>query len=213
MYRLGELSRRKSIIEIGAGEGAVSNEVALRTGRRVLALDIQLPQSACQGVHFIRGDAHRLPCSSGRFDAVLAHFVLLWLRDPVAALVEARRVLKPGGVVLLLAEPDLTKRCDDPDTGLGEAIRGAVRRSGGQPDAGARLGPWLSEAGLRHQTGQTAGEWVEIPDIRETMHEVEALLDAGWIPPAEAMRIRDAERAASRRRVQLPIHWAVGWKE
>lgn len=212
-YRLGELSRRRSILEIGAGEGPVAHEVALRTGRRVFALDIQLPQSACQSVDFIRGDAQHLPCASEAFDAVLAHFVLLWLKDPLAVLVEARRVLRPGGVLLLLAEPDLTRRQDDPDTGLGEAIRDAVRRSGGHPDAGARLGGWLSEAGLRHQTGLTAGEWVEITYPDETLHEVEALLYAGWISPAEARRIGVAERAATRRRVQLPLYWAVGWKE
>jgi len=48
------------------------------------------------------GDAQRLPFATGTFDAVVDSFGLCSFEDPVIALREMRRVLKPGGVILLL---------------------------------------------------------------------------------------------------------------
>ena len=50
-------------------------------------------------VHFEVANVYELPFPDGSFDAVLAHTVLLGLREPVRALQELRRVLRPGGVV------------------------------------------------------------------------------------------------------------------
>ncbi|HEY2069622.1 MAG TPA: metalloregulator ArsR/SmtB family transcription factor [Rhizomicrobium sp.] len=46
-------------------------------------------------------DVFRLPFARGEFDAVLFHQVLHYLDDPEAAVVEAARVLKPGGRVVI----------------------------------------------------------------------------------------------------------------
>ncbi len=49
-------------------------------------------------VHFARGDAARLPIAGGIFDRVLSLGVLGHLQDPVPAVREIARVLKPGGL-------------------------------------------------------------------------------------------------------------------
>lgn len=41
---------------------------------------------------------YRLPSPDGSSDAVFAHAVLMHLREPVKALAEMRRVLRPGGI-------------------------------------------------------------------------------------------------------------------
>jgi SAM-dependent methyltransferase len=46
-----------------------------------------------------KGAAEDLPWPDGSFDAALAQLVLHFLEDPVAGLVEMRRVVRPGGVV------------------------------------------------------------------------------------------------------------------
>ena len=58
--------------------------------------------SAARGVKNVRfevADVYRLPFADGSFDAVFAHVVLMHLREPVRALKEMRRVLRPGGIV------------------------------------------------------------------------------------------------------------------
>ncbi|MGC8764032.1 MAG: class I SAM-dependent methyltransferase [Acidobacteriota bacterium] len=212
VYREARLALRERILEVGAGEGAVAEEMAARTGKRVVALDLWPPASPPPGVCFVRGDGHHLPFLPKTFDAVAFHFVLLWLARPVAALREARRVLRPGGVLLLLAEPDLTRREDEPDTGLGWALLRAVEGAEGHGDAGTRAEGWLREAGFVSLLRWSEPTWISLGDPRETEAEVQALEEAGVLSVAEAHRIRAAEREASAvgsRRVRLPL--VYGW--
>jgi SAM-dependent methyltransferase len=48
---------------------------------------------------FLAGDVNALPFADASFDTVFCHAVLQHLRDPLAALREFRRVLRPGGVI------------------------------------------------------------------------------------------------------------------
>ena len=57
-----------------------------------------------------RGTAEELPFPDGRFDAVVGNLVVLHLARPRAAVVEAARVLGPGGR-LVLTTWDLPERC------------------------------------------------------------------------------------------------------
>jgi demethylmenaquinone methyltransferase/2-methoxy-6-polyprenyl-1,4-benzoquinol methylase len=67
----------------------------LRTGRdRLLDEGLVLPTVAC--------DAERLPFADGRFDLVSVAFGLRNMTHKDQALAEMRRVLKPGGKLLVL---------------------------------------------------------------------------------------------------------------
>ncbi|MHB8512785.1 MAG: class I SAM-dependent methyltransferase [Actinomycetota bacterium] len=59
------------------------------------------------GAHVITtlADGERLPYSSGAFDLIVARGALHHLPSPVEALRECRRVLEPGGSIIVLAEP------------------------------------------------------------------------------------------------------------
>jgi D-aspartate ligase len=50
------------------------------------------------------GDAHELPFEDGTFDVVLALGLIPWLHSPHKALREMRRVLKPGGFLLVSSD-------------------------------------------------------------------------------------------------------------
>ncbi len=49
--------------------------------------------------HFIGGDAERLPLRDGSCDLLFSSLAIQWCADLPAVLAEARRVLRPGGVL------------------------------------------------------------------------------------------------------------------
>ena len=49
-----------------------------------------------------QGDMYALPFEADGFDVVTIHHVLHYADDPAAALAEAARVVRPGGIVLVV---------------------------------------------------------------------------------------------------------------
>jgi len=212
-YRLGRLSMRRSILDVGAGGGEVAAEIASRTGRRVIALDPVPPNPAPDDVIPLRGDAHALPFADGSFDAVCFHFVLMWLHDPVEALKEAGRVLGEEGVVMILSEPDLTVREDDPDTGLGRLLSRVVAEAGGHPDAGSRLSGWCEEAGLRPDLRESHDGWMPLDCWEEIAEEIRFLKLRGILGEEDAASLEAEEhRVYAERRVRMPITYGCAWR-
>jgi SAM-dependent methyltransferase len=97
------------VLDLGCGPGSITLGLAeaVAPGETV-GVDVQPSQvaqaqalSASRGVMNVRfevADVYRLPFPDGSFDAVFAHAVLMHLREPVRALLEVRRVLRPGGI-------------------------------------------------------------------------------------------------------------------
>lgn len=94
-------------LEIGAGTGA--NFRYHPAGARVVAIDLSprmlrraaaKPESA--GVSLVAADAQALPFPAGTFAWAAATLVFCEVPDPVAGLREVRRVLAPGGRLVLL---------------------------------------------------------------------------------------------------------------
>jgi demethylmenaquinone methyltransferase/2-methoxy-6-polyprenyl-1,4-benzoquinol methylase len=89
------------VLDIAAGTGTSSVAIA-RTGARVTALDFSAGMVAVgrqrhPEIDFVEGDATALPFDDASFEAVTISFGLRNVNDPHAALAEMRRVLVPGG--------------------------------------------------------------------------------------------------------------------
>lgn len=92
-----------SILEIGCGGGYFLD--ALSRDYRVVAVDISAhavtrARLRAPRVSFGLADAQRLPFADACADCVLAFDVIEHLPSPEALLTEARRVLKPGGLLV-----------------------------------------------------------------------------------------------------------------
>jgi SAM-dependent methyltransferase len=91
----------KRVLDIATGPGYVAARAAER-GADSVGLDfsetmLAFARSRSPNVEFVRGDATELPFLDGSFDAATCAFLLLHLGRPEAAVVEAARVLAPGG--------------------------------------------------------------------------------------------------------------------
>jgi SAM-dependent methyltransferase len=105
--QLGELSGR-SVLDWGCGHGMAA-VVFARRGAAVSACDLSLgyvreTQARAEAnrvaIRCVQADAHRTPFANRSFDSIWGHAILHHLDVPIAA-VELRRILKPGGIVVL----------------------------------------------------------------------------------------------------------------
>jgi ubiquinone/menaquinone biosynthesis C-methylase UbiE len=117
------------VLDIGAGTGAVSHRL-LAAGAEALAVDASWPMLAHQAPArppAVVGDISRLPLADDAVDGAAAAFVLNHLTDPVAALVEVRRVVRRGGFIVAsvfsIADPPAAKT----------AIDGVLAKAGWEP--------------------------------------------------------------------------------
>jgi demethylmenaquinone methyltransferase / 2-methoxy-6-polyprenyl-1,4-benzoquinol methylase len=115
----------------GTGDLAFLAGAGAAAGSRVVGLDFTLPMlgvarerraSSRHAPAFTQGDAMRLPFPDAAFDAVTMGYGLRNVADPLACLREIRRVLAPGGRIVVL---DFGR----PDHPLPRALYGAFLRT------------------------------------------------------------------------------------
>jgi len=94
----------KKVLDIGAGLGFDSHRLSLR-GAEVTALEFspvlaEAGRLNFPGIRWIGGFSHCLPFRDAAFDAVFCNAALHHMRDVPAAISEALRVLRVGGVLV-----------------------------------------------------------------------------------------------------------------
>ncbi len=132
------------IADIGCGPGAFAEGLSAR-GAQVTAIDSAPAMLAATGARelgceLVEADALSLPLASGSHDAACLVQVLEYVPDPVAALREAARIVRPGGVVLAADTDWDTQGFNVSDRGLGRRVVQRLggrqaRRLGGSPPA------------------------------------------------------------------------------
>ena len=152
----------RRVLEAGCGVGAQSVALARRhpgvafeaVDQSAASLQAAAERVAALGAGnfcFRQADLMALPHDDGSFDAVFLCFVLEHLAEPLRALAELRRVLRPGGPLVVfegdhggvLAWPE-----DPALPRLVAAVSALQRARGGDPCIGRRLQPLLRAAGF-----------------------------------------------------------------
>jgi SAM-dependent methyltransferase len=97
------------VLEIAAGTGVVTRRLAavLPQDVSIVATDLNRPMldmaaevGTGRPVEWREADALQLPFDEGEFDAVVCQFGVMFFPNKAKAFAEARRVLRPGGVLL-----------------------------------------------------------------------------------------------------------------
>ncbi len=171
-YLIPELHSGLSLLDVGSGPGTITVDLARRLGPgRVVGVDasreiVGQAQALAhdEGVHnvtFRVGDVYALDFPDESFDIVHAHQVLQHVANPVSAMREIRRVLKPGGVLAardvdyggVMWYPKL------PGLTMWMTVYREVHYwNGGDPDAGRALKAWARQAGFANVTS-SASVW------------------------------------------------------
>jgi ubiquinone/menaquinone biosynthesis C-methylase UbiE len=124
-HQLLRLPTGATVVDVGCGAGRAVAELA-EHGARAIGVDpdptmLATARSRFPGIDVRAADAAELPLDDGRAHGYRADKVYHMLPEPAAALAEARRVLAPGGRIVLLGQdwdtividsdrPDVTRR-------------------------------------------------------------------------------------------------------
>lgn len=158
------------ILDVGCGPGSITASLALRVpDGKIIGLDssetvlekARKQQDLLDHCTFQTGDAYALPFPDSSFDIVHTSQVIGHMKDPVAAIVELRRVCKVGGFVAC-REGDTDSIIVHPTSpGLDHFKRvmcAAIETNGPGPQAGRLLLGWALDAGFSHEKVEYSGD-------------------------------------------------------
>jgi SAM-dependent methyltransferase len=161
-YLLDRLTPGLDLLDVGCGPGTITLDLAARVAPgRVVGIDradeviaqaeALRAERGVETVGFATGDVYELDFDDASFDVVHAHQVLQHLREPIAALRQLRRVLRPGGT-LAVRDSDYAAFVWAPrDPRLdrwNELYHAITARNGAEADAGRHLLGWAHAAGF-----------------------------------------------------------------
>jgi len=177
-FLLPRLRAGLSLLDVGCGPGSITADLAARVAPgRVMGIDASAEviaaaalDHATDNLSFTTGDVYGLDFADGSFDVVFAHQVLQHLSDPVAALREMRRVVRPGGTVAVRdsdygafvwspADPRLARWM--------QLYHQLTEHNRAEADAGRVLHVWARRAGFTDVQVTTSNWTFQTPEERQ----------------------------------------------
>ena len=234
------LSPGLSVLDCGCGPGSITVGLAeIVAPGQVTGVDIEPRQleaaralavgRGVRNIRFEQGSVYDLPYPDASFDAATAHFVIEHVKDPVRALRELRRVLKPGGFAAI-KDPYYPAFTFRPRLAVierfGELMAKARAHSGASDAYAADLRACLLEAGFARTQAEAGTEtpagigdgppmlsFVMVHQLRERAFR-DTVLAQGWATEAE-LEDMSAAAAALGERADLfgfvVFVQAIGW--
>ena len=214
------LRHSSHVLEVGCGTGAVLSELSEKT--KAYGLDINRDSlieclAHATNAFLTQGNAIDLPFAASSFTITYSHFLLLWVDDPLRALLEMKRVTQKYGYVIAFAEPNYLHRVDQPEglIPLGKWQTEALIRHGADPGLGGRLAELFFEAGIHIiETGviQSQGNEFSSEEWKLEWDVLESDLK-GWVPDQDIQEMKRVDQQARRQKTRLlhvPTHFAWG---
>ena len=93
------LPRQSRVLDVGCGKGFIAHHLSAMLGQPVTGIDLDQKTQAL--INYRRFDGTHFPVADNSFDSVLFCYVLHHAQDLPALLAEVRRVLRPGGLLVV----------------------------------------------------------------------------------------------------------------
>ncbi len=223
LFSQANLKECTSILEVGSGTGAITQSLHPLSQAQIYGADIapdrvRLAADTDPTSRFCCAEATRLPYAEATFDLTYCHYLLLWLREPVAALQEMMRVSTPGAKVLALAEPDHQARVDAPAAlePLGRLQAQALSAQGVCTNAGRQLASWFARAGLQDVQMGVSGFQTPVATLPAWFESEWQVLQqdlSASLEPDELLHLKELDRQAwlsAQRVLWIPTFYAIG---
>ena len=98
------LSPQSIIVDIGCGKKAIFLRSLSSHIKKAYGIDLEVSTEIIDGnIHIIHGDAESIPLPECSVDIITMAYVAEHLQNPKKVLIECKRILKPGGSVILIA--------------------------------------------------------------------------------------------------------------
>lgn len=161
-FFIAHLKDGMQVLDVGCGPGSITAGIAERIGSgRVTGVDlsesqVSLAARACakrglSNAQFRTASAYELPFADASFDALFSHALIEHLSEPLRAMREFFRVLKPGGVMGVVT-PDWGGFLVGPSSpalmGAIDAFKALQTANGGDVDVGHKLSQYAVDAGF-----------------------------------------------------------------
>ncbi|MPY94997.1 MAG: methyltransferase domain-containing protein [Acidimicrobiia bacterium] len=212
-FLLGHLQPGMRLLDIGCGPGSITVDLAAVVApgqvngidREPEVLDQARAFAAARGLAnttFDPADVYALPFEADTFDVVYAHQVFQHLARPLAGLAEAKRVLRPGGL-LAVRDSDYGTMVHAPaEPGLDrwlELYHQVTRANGADADAGRHLKGWVEQAGFDDVVASASAWCYSDDEARRTWSELWAvrITESAFADQAVAARLADADELAA----------------
>ncbi|MEU8036314.1 methyltransferase domain-containing protein [Streptosporangium sp. NPDC049078] len=156
LRELGLTASDGPLVEVGAGSGAITRRLRrAMPDLSLVAVDIDpdlLAHAEGTGAELVVADAADLPLETASAGYVLLRYVLQHLPDPAPALAEARRILRPGGRILVTEVDASCWGLADPTypelAGIHAKMAATQQAAGGDRTIGRRLTRLLRDTGF-----------------------------------------------------------------
>ena len=150
------IAKGQRVLDVGCGSGVITREIAKQVyPAPVVGLDMsqallekgrQMGADSSQNITFQAGSAYDLPFADNSFDIVYARLLFQHLSEPLTALNNIWRVLKPGGLLCILdVDRDWSSLYPEPasSVALDQAIIKTQIAEGGDPWVGRKRSYYL----------------------------------------------------------------------
>lgn len=164
-FLLPRLKSPMRLLDFGCGPGTITVDLGeiLQPEGSVVGIDFSedviaqarshAEKSGAVNVTFDARSIYETGFADGEFDVAYAHQVLQHIQNPVQALIEAKRVLKPGGICAVREVDWGTAAISPTNPALDrffEVYFAVAKSNGGTADAGRYLKGWFVDAGFKN---------------------------------------------------------------